>query len=295
MFEQKKLYFGIALITLSAIGYGLQPVFGKLAYANNISPSTITFGRFLFAALLFELHYFFLNSGLVLPKKDLIVTLLIALVFTLAGFCYYISLQYLSPIVFTFVYYTYPLITLLVGIAFFNEKLSKSIIIGCALMLIGTLFLLSSGNLEANYIGIIWILACSLCMAFFFNLQRYLSTKRCGLFHAKVMIRTMAVLFFIWWLFDGMPNLEYSKTNIQGWFWVFMIGLLSTYVAFTASVVGISYLGPSYAVILSAQEPLWTTFFSVWALGSTLTGYQCSGAIIILIAVVYINYTRKVT
>ena len=44
---------GVLLIVLSAIGYGLQPIFGKLAYADGVSPATLTFGRFLLATIFY--------------------------------------------------------------------------------------------------------------------------------------------------------------------------------------------------------------------------------------------------
>ena len=276
---------GVFLITVSAIGYGLQPIFGKLAYAADISPSTLTFGRFLLAAVFFEIHYLFLSKGARIGGRELLATIGIGCVFAGAAFCYFISLQYLSAVVFSFVYYTYPLMTLLVGTLFFGKKATARHAIGAMLTIFGMLFLLGGGDITADTLGIVWILGCSLCMAFFFHLQQYLPKKRCELYHAKTMIRTMAFLFFVWWLLDGMPNAEGG----DGLWWVFWIGLVSTYTAFTASVVGIAYLGANHAALLSGQEPLWTALFAFAALGVLLGGWQLFGAAVILAAVFYIN------
>ena len=278
-------FAGVALIVVSAVGYGLQPIFGKLAYSAEVAPSTITFGRFLLAALLFEMHYLFLPKGARVSRRELAAAAGIGCVFAGAAFCYFISLQYLSPVVFSFVYYTYPAMTLLVGALFFGERARARHAAGAALTMFGMAFLLGGGEIKANIAGVAWILGCSLCMAFFFHLQRYLPEKRCELYHAKIMIRTMALLFFIWWLADGMPN----AAGGGGLWWVFWIGAISTYAAFTASVVGIAFLGANRAALLSGQEPLWTAFFAFIMLGVWLNGWQLFGATAILCAVFYIN------
>ena len=46
MFGMSLKTFGVLMIVVSAIGYGLQPVLGKLAYAEGVSPSALAFGRF---------------------------------------------------------------------------------------------------------------------------------------------------------------------------------------------------------------------------------------------------------
>ncbi len=276
---------GVLLIVISAVGYGLQPIFGKLAYAEGISPSTMTFGRFLLAAAFFEAHYLFLPKGRRINGGELLATIGIGCVFAGAAFCYFISLQYLSPVVFSFVYYTSPAMTLAVGTLFFGEKITAHHAVGAALTILGMLFLLGGGEVAANTAGILWILACSLCMAFFFRLQKFLPKKRCELYHAKIMIRTMALLFFAWWLGDGAPNADGGG----GLWWVFWVGLVSTYIAFTASVVGIAYLGANQAALLSGQEPVWTALFALFVLGVLPGEWQLFGAAVMLAAVFYIN------
>ena len=287
MFVNRKMLWGVLMIVVSAIGYGLQPVFGKLAFAEGIAPATITFGRFLLAVIFFEIHYLFLPKGGGLRAKETMTTVGIGIVFAAAAFCYYISLQYLSPVVFSFIYYTYPLMTLFVGVLLFSEKITGAHVGATVFIISGTALLLSGGEIVVNPVGVFWILACALCMAFFFQLQRFLPRKRCELHHARIMIRVMAAIFFVWWIFAGTPN--WGMNNVGLW-WVFLIGFISTYVAFTASVIGIARLGANYAALLSGQEPLWTVLFSFAILGLALHATQWVGAVIMLSAIFLINY-----
>jgi len=282
-----KNLWGILLISVSAVGYGLQPVFGKLAYAEGMTPSTVTFGRFLLAVALFELHYLFLPKGAKVSARELLTAAGIGVVYAAATVCYYLSLQYLSPLVFSFVYYTYPAMTLFVGALLFGGKITINHLISTALLVSGTALLLSGGEVTANTQGVLWILGCALCMAFFFQLQKFLPKQRCELYHARIMLRVMAAVFLAWWLMDGAPN---QDGGARGFWWVLLIGLLSTYIAFTAAVMGIARLGAAHAALLSGQEPLWTALFSFVMLGLALDAGQWAGAAMMLAAICCINY-----
>lgn len=279
--------WGILLISVSAIGYGLQPVFGKLAYAEGMTPSTVTFGRFLLAVALFELHYLFLPKGAKVSARELLTAAGIGVVYAAATVCYYLSLQYLSPLVFSFVYYTYPAMTLFVGALLFGGKITINHLISTALLVSGTALLLSGGEVTANTQGVLWILGCALCMALFFQLQKFLPKQRCELYHARIMLRVMAAVFLAWWLMEGAPN---QDGGARGFWWVLLIGLLSTYIAFTAAVMGIARLGAAHAALLSGQEPLWTALFSFVMLGLALDAGQWAGAAMMLAAIGCINY-----
>ena len=282
-----KNLWGILLISVSAVGYGLQPVFGKLAYAEGMTPSTVTFGRFLLAVALFELHYLFLPKGAKVSARELLTAAGIGAVYAAATVCYYLSLQYLSPLVFSFVYYTYPAMTLFVGALLFGGKITRNHLISTALLVSGTALLLSGGEVTANTRGVLWILGCALCMALFFQLQQFLPKQRCELYHARIMLRVMAAVFLAWWLMEGAPN---QDGGARGFWWVLLIGLLSTYIAFTAAVMGIARLGAAYAALLSGQEPLWTALFSFVMLGLALDAGQWAGAAMMLAAICCINY-----
>lgn len=282
-----KNLWGILLISVSAIGYGLQPVFGKLAYAEGMTPSTVTFGRFLLAVALFELHYLFLPKGAKVSARELLTAAGIGAVYAAATVCYYLSLQYLSPLVFSFVYYTYPAMTLFVGALLFGGKITINHLISTALLVSGTALLLSGGEVTANTQGVLWILGCALCMALFFQLQKFLPKQRCELYHARIMLRVMAAVFLAWWLMEGAPN---QDGGARGFWWVLLIGLMSTYIAFTAAVMGIARLGAAHAALLSGQEPLWTALFSFVMLGLALDAGQWAGAAMMLAAICCINY-----
>jgi len=276
---------GALLIVLSAIGYGAQPALGKLAYADGLAPSTVTFGRFALAVALLELHYLFLPKGARVGARELAVTVAVGCVFAGATACYYLALQYLSPVVLSFVYYTYPLLTLFAGTWWFAERITARHLLATAGLAGGAALLLGGGEVVAEAAGVLWILGCAVCMALFFQLQRFLPKRRCELYHARIMFRVLAAVFLLWWLADGAPNAALGR----GLVWVALIGVLSTYLAFIAAIMGIARLGPAAAALLSGQEPLWTVLFSFALLGVALGPAQWVGAAVMLAAVFWVR------
>jgi len=277
---------GALLIVVSAITYGVQPALGKLAYADGIAPSTITFGRFALAVALLELHYLFLPKGGRVGARELAVTTAVGLVFAGATVCYYLSLQYLSPVVFSFAYYTYPLLTLFAGALLFAEKITARHLAATLGLAGGAALLLGGGEVAADAAGVLWILGCAACMALFFQLQRFLPKRRCELYHARIMFRVLAAVFLLWWLANGAPD---AALDNRGLAWVALIGVVSTYIAFIAAIMGIARLGPAHAALLSGQEPLWTALFSFALLGVALGPAQWVGAGVMLAAVFWVN------
>ena len=301
------LIIGIFWIMLSVIGYSLLPLFGNLAYKSGVVLSTAVFIRFITATFFLEIHS--LVQLLIKPSKNIASlswleisqSIGVGVIYTVAAFCYFASLEYLSPVIFSFLYYTYPIMTILLGVSFFNEKIQRIHIISATLFLGGLLLLLGNSEVSIRWQGVIWVLGCAFFTALYFQCQKFLSPKKNKVYHAKIMMRTMSFLFFLWWLQDGMPlnglignDLAGDVLVGSGWIWLFLIGFICTYVAITANITGIAILGASNSALLSGQEPVWTTFFSFLVLGITLTNYQWFGGLIILCCVFGMNYKNQI-
>lgn len=106
-----KLDPAFVLVILASIGFGLNPLFARLAYADGISPSAALFWRM---------------CGLTLLTMPLLVSALRKRVVMLRGLClgagmavgtlsYFKALAVLPVATAAMVYYTYPLFTVLIG------------------------------------------------------------------------------------------------------------------------------------------------------------------------------------
>lgn len=281
---------GMLWILVSVIGFALLPILVAKAYSHGLDTSSATFGRFLGAFLLFEIHYLFEKKRTVPPLDDQVKIWGLGLLYSLSVASYFVALNYLTPLVFSFIYYTYPFFTVLLVTLIYKEKLHAYFLPVMVFNLSGIVLLSSGGPIKAELIGIIFTLFAAFFLALFFVFRRTLPENRCGLYYSKIMVRVMLVVFTCWWLIEGMPNLELSY--LVGWKWVAVSSLLSTYVAFTGLVYGIHLLGGSYASLLSCQEPLWTVLFSFLILHITLTGQQWLGAVLVISVVGYLSWKQ---
>ena len=173
-----ELIAGIFWIILSVIGYSLLPLFGNLAYKSGVVLSTAVFIRFITATFFLEIHS--LVQPLIKPNKnttslswlEISQSIGVGVIYTFAAFCYFASLKYLSPVIFSFLYYTYPMMTIFLGVSFFNEKIQRLHIISAALFLGGLLLLLENSKVSIQWQGVIWVLGCAFFTALYFQCQK---------------------------------------------------------------------------------------------------------------------------
>ena len=156
---------GLLLVALSTLAYGVQPIFGKVAYAAGVTPLALLAWRYLIALVCLEL---FDRS----PRPPLATRLrlwAIGSVFAVNSIAYFMALEALPASVNALLLYSYPVIVaLLAALAGIEALTWRSLIAalaafaGCALTAGG--LRLSSG-LPAR--GVAWALVAAAVYATF--------------------------------------------------------------------------------------------------------------------------------
>jgi DME family drug/metabolite transporter len=283
-----KKNYGFLWVFIAVVGFSILPIFVTKAYSHGLETSSVTFGRFFGAMLLFKLHFMFRPQKIKIEKMEKWKVRGLSLLFACSAICYFLSLKYLSPVIFSFILYTYPLFTLLFGLLFFKERLEYYLLIISFVNFLGILLIVYDGgdSLIVHPLGVLFALLSAITFALFFVFQLILPTNRSRLVYSKIMIDTMTLLFAIWWIIAGMPNWTFDY--VEGWVWVGLMSIISTYVAFTSLVIGISKLGSSKASLFSCQEPIWTVLFSFLILNESLVGRQWIGAALIFVSIMFL-------
>ena len=94
------------------------------------------------------------------------------------------------------------MMTIFLGVSFFNEKIQRLHIISAALFLGGLLLLLGNSEVSIQWQGIIWVLGCAFFTALYFQCQKFLSPKKDKVYHAKIMMKILSFKDF----FGGCKN-----------------------------------------------------------------------------------------
>jgi drug/metabolite transporter (DMT)-like permease len=275
---------GLALIGLSTLCYGIQPIFGKIAYAAGVEPLPLLAWRYLMALACLEL----LERG---PRPPLAVRLRlwgIGSVFVVNSVAYFMALEALPASVTALVLFSYPVIVALFAAVAGVEALTwRSLLAalgafaGCALTAGGVSL---SGGLPVA--GVAWALAAAVVYAGFVVLSSRFGKDVEARVLALHLVQVAAVLCVVMALLG--PGLSLPR-DARAWLSVAAIAVVSTVVSMIAFLAGMALVGPSRASVLSSLEVLVTLVLAFLLLGERLTPPQWAGAALILGSVAFQN------
>lgn len=275
---------GIALVALSTLAYGVQPIFGKAAYAAGVTPLALLAWRYLIALACMELA----ERGPRPPFATRVRLWAIGVVFVFNSIAFFMALQALPASVNALLLYIYPVIVALLAALFGIEALTwRSLLAalvafaGCALTAGG---LGLSGAVPAH--GIAWALTAAFVYASFVVLSsRFASDVRARVL-ALHLVEVSAVMCTLLALAGpGLPLPRAPRAVLS----IVAMALVSTILSMTAFLAGMALIGPSRAAVLSSLEVIVTLAFAFWLLGERLSTGQWAGAFLILGAVAFQN------
>ncbi|NYJ00414.1 drug/metabolite transporter (DMT)-like permease [Nocardioides thalensis] len=286
---------GFALVLLSAACFGAMAVFGKLAYAEGVSPQALVLLRFVAAAMLLAAL-----SGVLAGRRSrpvmagvapgnrvrLVVTALAlgALGYATQASLYFSALERVDAALVALVLYTYPVLVTLAAAALGRDRLTPARIGALGLATGGTLLVLvGSGPLGFDTVGVALAFGAALTYTVYILVAD--DTVR----HVPPLTLTTLVMIGAACALAvraGVTGGVELETSLAGWFWIACIAMVSTVVASTAFFAGLHLTGPTSASILSTFEPVATAVLASMVLGEHLTPLQvCGGSFVLASAV----------
>jgi len=273
----------VALVLLSAAGFGSSAVFAKAAYASGLNPSTMLALRFLIAAaLLLPLVWL---GGWRLPRGRLLAGyMLMGLMYTAQSQGYFTALLYASSGLCAMMLYVYPVLVTVLALLLGWEKLDRRMLVLMVLAVAGMGVTLG-GKLQGQPIGIALALMAAGVYAVYILFGNSLS-KSAENIHplaaCVVILGTAGVANTGMALWQGIA----LPGTATGWLAVCAIALFSTAVAIAAFFAGVAQIGAAKASIISTFEPVVTMAFGVGMLGEKVSGTQLLGGLMVLAAVI---------
>jgi drug/metabolite transporter (DMT)-like permease len=285
---------GIALAILAALGFSFKAIFVKLAYAvpQTVAVDSVTL---LSLRMIFSLPFFLWigfhssRSAPPLSRRDgLILVALGLLGYYGASILDFIGLRYISAGLERLILFTYPTLTILIGVLFMGKRLSRSEIGSLALSYagIGLAFshdLAFAEDTQAVLVGASFIFASSLSYAFYLSgsapmIQRLGSARFTAL---AMLVSTLATQIHflvaqpISALIQPLPIYAYGAG----------MAIFSTVLPVFWQSAAIRRIGASKAVLLGTLGPILTIFFGWWLLAEPLSLTQIAGAGLVLTGV----------
>lgn len=277
------------LIVVSALSFGSISVLTVLVTRGGVPLLTVMAWRYVIgAAILFAIVG--VKELRSLPKRRLIQLCLIGgLGQALITYLSLHALDYIPVGPLAFLFYTYPAWVALVAAVRRTEKLTSVRMIALTLALVGVTVMVGAPSTDKlNPTGVILALGSALLYSVYLPSLEHIQQGLPALVSTFMLVTGAAVTFVIVALFASEL---YLPTGLLAWSDIVVLALVSTVIAFSALIKGLSVLGPVRTAIIATVEPFFTAMLGIAVLGNQLTMSTLLGGILIAAAVLLIQWS----
>jgi len=275
---------GYVLGIISAISYGLLPIF-ILPIKHAHFPLDVTlFYRFLFSALMIGGYLLYSKESFSISKKELFIFTVLGICYALSSEFLFLGYDYLTPGIASTVLFIYPVIVALIMFFFYKEKLTKLSIGSLLLAFAGVIVLCLKGNsLEINYLGLGIVMLSSIFYALYIVIVNKSNIQASGF---KLSFYSMLLTSGFFMTKAILGNESFIIPSVNTFFNFLIFAFLTTVISSLCLVYAIKDIGSTPASILGALEPVIAVLISVSIFHEKFTFNLFLGIILILIGVI---------
>lgn len=282
-----------SLVALSAILYGFLGCLGIKLLQQHFSLPSMLFWRFFIAAI-------WMIIGAAISRKEKLFaisnrqTLLLTVV--LGSICYgggsafyFLASEQMGTGLAMVVFFTYPLFV--VALAWMVEKRAVSKVTAGALLaiIVGMVLIKGHGDSVFNKAGVIYSLLAAFCYGFYIYGSKYV-IKVVSSSKLTILVCLSCAAVFL-----AMAICDHSftyPTSVKNCVYLAAIGIISTALPIQLLLEGLKTIHPNKVSVLSVLEPVVTLFIGVMVLGETTSLLQATGAGIILLSAIWLQFER---
>ena len=276
------------LIVVSALSFGSISVLTVLVTRAGVPLLTAMAWRYVLGATLL-LGIVDIKQLRSVPKQRLVQLLLIGgFGQSLITYLSLHALEYIPVGPLAFLFYTYPAWVALLAAIRRTEKLTSMRAIALTLALVGVTVMVGAPSTDKlNPIGAILALSSALLYSAYLPSLEHLQQGMPALVATFLLVVGAAVTFVI----AAVLACELDPpTGVPVWSNIFVLALVSTVIAFSTLIKGLSVLGPVRTAIIATIEPFFTAILGIAVLGNHLTITTLMGGILIAAAVLLIQW-----
>lgn len=279
--KTKGYFFAI----LSAVTYGLIPLFILPIKAMHFSLDVTLFYRFTISALFILAILLYRKENLKINRSEFFLFLLLGILFALSSEFLFLAYDYLSAGIASTILFVYPAIVALIMAFFFKEKITRMTALSLFITLAG-IYLLSTKQsaLDINFAGLAIALLSALCYALYIVKVNKSEIKASGYkitFYSLVFSASYYLAKALW--FQQPLLLPNAKLLVD----IALFGLLTSVISITALVYAIKQIGSTPTSIMGALEPVVAVAISVLFFHENFTFRLSMGISLILTGVVF--------
>jgi drug/metabolite transporter (DMT)-like permease len=286
---------GAVLALLAALGFSLKAIFVKLAYLHGVGAPALLALRMLFCLPVFLVVAVTASVGSepLSPRQKLGLVAVGLCGYYGAAIFDFIGLKYISAGLERLILFTYPTLTLLIGLLVQGRRIERRELLallvtygGIALAFVHDLGL--SSELGAVATGTAWVLLASLCFAFYLvgsgPLIARLGSAR---FTALAMLVSTGAVLLHFALAEPWPSLWRQPWQVHGL--AAAMALVSTAAPVFLQSAAIRRLDAGKTALVGTIGPMATILFGWWWLGEPLSAMQLAGMALVVTGVLLVG------
>ncbi|MXV60871.1 EamA family transporter [Natronorubrum sp. JWXQ-INN-674] len=280
-------HVGIALILVSAIGFGTLGIFGIYAQRAALSIPTVLVFRFLLAGALIWVFLAWRGELTILSGRPLLIAVALGGIgYTAQSGLYFLGLEFMTAGLVAIVLYTYPAFVVVLAVATIGERLSRPMVGALCLAFAGIVLVTGANPAGASLAGVVIVLGAALAYAC------YITGSRAVLETVDPMVLTAYVLpaAGVSCVVIGTATGQLAvPTTPSAWTILLCIAVFATAVPVVTFFAGLKYIGASRASIVSTAEPPVTVVLGAALFSEPVTATTVIGGALILAGVIVLE------
>lgn len=288
--SQKKLIGTLCGIG-AAVCYGTNPLGALNLYAEGMGTGSVLFYRFGLAWVIIAVVMMFRRESLRLSRREFGVVTALGLLFSASSLTLYLSFHHIAAGVASTLLFTYPVMTAVIMVLCFKERISLRAVASILLSLVGVALLYWGGDDgPLNLLGVALVLLSALTYAVYIIVMSR-GELRMSSFKINFYVLIYCTLGALAYsLLSGQPVM--LPPNTRAWFYVGWLAIVPAIMALVMMVYSAKFIGSTPTAILGALEPLTAVLIGVFVFSEPFTVNLAVGIVLILAAVVIIVFRK---
>jgi drug/metabolite transporter (DMT)-like permease len=293
---------GIALVLVSACGFGSGGLFAQPVYEAGVGWHTLSAWRFGVGALLawiWVLAWPSRRRGLrLLDRRTAIVAVGLGILYTANSGTYYAGLEVVSVSLASLIVYIYPAVVAVMSLRVGRRLEGRRPWFALGLALLGVALAVGGipdGGMPPLY-GLALIVASPIIYSIWIVLAARLSGERRetvgrdadggadAAAATALMMTGTAATYWLGAIVLGVP-VRPDQIPAVAWPGLLGVGVVATFVAIQTFYAGARRIGAAQAALVSTIEPIWTISLAAMFFGQTLGPMQLLGGALIIVGV----------
>jgi len=198
------------------------------------------------------------------------------------------ALDYIPVGPLAFLFYTYPAWVAVLAAIRRTERLTAIRVFALILALTGVTIMIGAPTEKLNPIGVMLALGSALLYSAYLPALEHVQEGLPALLSTFLLIVGAAIAFVIAALFAGEL---FAPRGVAVWSNIVLLALVSTVIAFSTLIKGLSVLGPVRTAIIATVEPFFTALLGALVLGNQFGPATLLGGVLIAVAVLVIEWS----